>query len=447
MPDAVDLGFAARLPPAEAVEYFANKGYGAIDGWREAWQEAHSRAFVVARAARLDVLSTIRGSLDDALAKGTTREQFMREMEPRLKALGWWGREVRVDAAGGAELVQLGSPWRLKTIFDTNMRSVREAGRYRRAVQNVESRPYWMYTARMDSRTRDSHAAMNGRVFRHDDPIWRTFWPPNDFNCRCRVRALTEAQVRRRGLTVESSEGHLETIRQQVGVDKRTGEILYRPATRFRAPGVDMTPGPGWNYNPGANPGEPFGPVRGGGPVPPPEVVGGQTTWRELGLPPARDLPATPSPGPSADTGGTPRQMLMDALDDAGGRTVQIRANGVEETVFRGVESPVGEVLLTEGFVTHLIDHHAGEVRERWRQYILPTLRDPAEVWLVATLLDDGRIGYRRVFVGRFDDGRGTTGVVQEEPFGEMAWTFHRDDRAGTRQRKGYLLYEKERRR
>jgi len=100
--------------------------------------------------------------------------------------------------------------------------------------------------------TRASHAAMHGRVFHHDDPIWNTHYPPCAFNCRCRVRALTERQVRQRGIAVESSEGRLTEVTQEVGLDKRTGEVIERPAWQYTAPdGRSMTPSPGWNYNPG----------------------------------------------------------------------------------------------------------------------------------------------------------------------------------------------------
>ncbi|CAH8721330.1 hypothetical protein HTL2_006310 [Paenibacillus melissococcoides] len=46
---------------------------------------------------------------------------------------------------------------------------------------------------------------MHGRVFRADDPIWNTWYPPNGFRCRCTVRTLSERQVRERGLKVETT--------------------------------------------------------------------------------------------------------------------------------------------------------------------------------------------------------------------------------------------------
>jgi len=81
------------------------------------------------------------------------------------------------------------------------------AARRQQQEANVDSRPYWMYVAIIDPSTRPEHAAMNGRVFRYDDPIWQTHYPPLGPGCRCRVRALTESQVKARNITVESSVG------------------------------------------------------------------------------------------------------------------------------------------------------------------------------------------------------------------------------------------------
>ena len=255
MPDDIDLGFAAGLPPREAIAYLRAKGYAVSWNWWEVWESAHARAFTVAKAMQRDVLESIRGALDVALAKGQTRREFARELEPRLRALGWWGRQVVVSPDGGAEVVQLGSPHRLRTIFDSNMRSVYGAARQSQQEVNAESRPFWMYDARNDDRVRPSHAAMDGQVFRHDDPIWQSHYPPNGWNCRCRVRALTAAQVRSRGLRVSDSAGSLTTVQQQAGVDKRTGEVIERPGTAYRFRGRDgkmhtMLPDAGWGSAP-----------------------------------------------------------------------------------------------------------------------------------------------------------------------------------------------------
>ncbi|MDC9620131.1 phage minor head protein [Xenorhabdus sp. XENO-7] len=118
-------------------------------------------------------------------------------------------------------------------------------------MASADTHPYWQYVAIMDSRTRQSHAAMNGRVFRHDDPVWDKLYPPNDWGCRCRVRTLTAAQVKRMGLTVESSTGAVSSQPVETGVDQRTGEIYQSEVTTFQRGNQKMSTGAGWSNNTG----------------------------------------------------------------------------------------------------------------------------------------------------------------------------------------------------
>ncbi|SQI34952.1 phage head morphogenesis protein, SPP1 gp7 family [Leminorella richardii] len=252
MPMPVDLGYAMKLEPKLAVDYFRSKGYEITWNWQEALQSTHARAFTVAKAARLDVLDTIRSEVDRALSEGITEREFINTLTPRLQAAGWYGKQVVVDSAGGAEVVQLGSPQRLSTIYRTNLATSYQAGRYQQQLASTETHPYWQYIAILDSNTRDSHRALHGRVFHYTDLIWQTMYPPNDWGCRCRVRALTAAQVKQMGLKVESSVGRLDTGMAEAGVDKRTGEVYEQPVTTFTDGKRRMRTGVGWSGNAGS---------------------------------------------------------------------------------------------------------------------------------------------------------------------------------------------------
>lgn len=258
MADDFDLAYAVRLPNDEAIEYFRARTPSSTHwNWFDLLGEAHGKSFVVAKAVRTDVLSSIHYQMRRAIEKGISEAEFVRNLEINLKKLGWWGKQVVVSPDGGAEVVQLGSPHRLRTIFRTNMEVGVAHGAYRRQVDNKAARPYWKYMALMDKATRPSHATMNGKVFRADDPIWKTHYPPNGFGCRCFVMALTEKEMEEEGLVVSDSEGHLTRIRQEAGVNKRTGEVITVRGTQYRFTGKDgksrvMTPDPGWSYNPGS---------------------------------------------------------------------------------------------------------------------------------------------------------------------------------------------------
>lgn len=256
-PLAIDLKAIFGLEPEKAVEYMKAKGYAITWSWQEMLDQAHDQAFTVAKAMRLDLLSDIRGALETALQDGQTLAQFTKALQPVLETQGWWGKQVIVDSSGGAEMVQLGSPRRLKTIYQTNLQSAYMAGRKAEMEETVETHPYWMYVAILDGKTRPSHRALHGKVFRHDDPIWSSIFPPNGFNCRCRVVALTEAAVKRRGLAVVSSKGLVTTRTVETGADKRTGEIRTAQVTSLRTTDSEgrvavFSTDPGFNHAPGA---------------------------------------------------------------------------------------------------------------------------------------------------------------------------------------------------
>lgn len=255
-PNPADLKTIFGMEPKSAVAYLKSKGYAITWNWQEMLDQAHDQSFTVAKAMRLDLLSDIRGALETALQDGQTLKQFIADLQPVLESQGWWGQQVIVDSEGVGELVQLGSPRRLKTIYQTNLQSAYMAGRKAEMEQTAETHPYWMYVAILDGKTRPSHRALHGQVFRHDDPIWSAIYPPNGFNCRCRVVALSEAAVKRRGLKVVSSEGRMFTETVETGIDKRTGEVRTAPVTGIRttdAAGKAITfrTDPGFNHAPG----------------------------------------------------------------------------------------------------------------------------------------------------------------------------------------------------
>ncbi|MGR3966112.1 phage head morphogenesis protein [Pseudomonas sp. 910_23] len=256
VPSPADLKAIFGLEPEQAVAYLKSKGYAITWNWQDMLDQAHDQAFTVAKAMRLDLLSDIRGALETALQDGQTLKQFVTALQPTLESQGWWGKQVIVDSQGVGELVQLGSPRRLKTIYQTNLQSAYMAGRKATMEETTDTHPYWMYVAILDGKTRPSHRALHGQVFRHDDPIWASIFPPNGFNCRCRVVALTEAAVKRRGLRIVSSEGRMFTETVETGVDKRTGEIRTAEVTGLRttdAAGKPVTfrTDPGFNHAPG----------------------------------------------------------------------------------------------------------------------------------------------------------------------------------------------------
>lgn len=264
-----DLKYLIYLPPEKAIRFLKNKGFEYSWDWHEVWQDAHKKSFTVAKVMREDILTDIREAVEKAMEEGLTLEQFKKELQPTLKSKGWWGvvsgkpEEVREELLkrkltkdeslipDGDEpvTVKLGSPYRLKIIYRTNIQTSYMAGRYKTQIKNTDNHPYWQYVAVMDRRTRPSHSMLNGRVFKYDDPFWDDFYPPNGWGCRCRVRALSEDNIQNRKLDIDSAEGQLSQEMQIVS--RKTGEL--KPVAVYTDPltGHRISPDVGWSYNPG----------------------------------------------------------------------------------------------------------------------------------------------------------------------------------------------------
>lgn len=110
------------------------------------------------------------------------------------------------------------------------MQSAYSAARYQRLRDNVDNRPYWQYSAVGDERTRPAHLALNGKIYRYDDPFWATFYPPNGFNCRCSVIALGERDLQRHGMDKpdDSSEFLIEVERPADKAGNREKTIGFK---------------------------------------------------------------------------------------------------------------------------------------------------------------------------------------------------------------------------
>ena len=175
-------------------------------------------------------------------------KEFQKELKPTLQKKGWWGEQIVVDTQGNAEKVQLGSMYRLKTIYAVNMQTSYMTGRYKTQMDNTDNRPYWEYVAVLDSKTRPEHAQLHGLVYRYDDPFWASFYPPNGWRCRCRVNALSNYNLQKKNIKPSDSTG---TLSQEMRlVSKKSGE--YKPVTVYTDPltGKKIAPDVGWSHNP-----------------------------------------------------------------------------------------------------------------------------------------------------------------------------------------------------
>lgn len=135
-------------------------------------------AWTASNLAGIDQVTEVFTALNEALASGQTIDEW------RAAALETdWG----LSAA------------RLDLIFRAQVQTAYMAGHVQAFEDNSAERPYLMYTAINDNRTRPAHAALSGYIAQIDDPFWLTHTPPLGYNCRCSIVSLTPDQADSRG--------------------------------------------------------------------------------------------------------------------------------------------------------------------------------------------------------------------------------------------------------
>lgn len=222
---AIDQG--ARLPFDRQIEFFRSKLNLPTHTWTDIWQSMHDLSFVVAGAAKADLVADLRTAVDAAIAEGETLESFRRRFDEIVAKHGW-------SYTGGRN-------WRTRVIYDTNLRTSYAAGRIEQMTAMSATHPYWRYRhSHISQEPRLNHLAWDKLVLRWDDPWWRTHYPPNGWGCRCYAEALDERDMQRLGKDGPDTAPALNEVEATVG----RGDS--RRAVRVPE-GID----PGFAYAPG----------------------------------------------------------------------------------------------------------------------------------------------------------------------------------------------------
>ena len=259
--------FKAGPVPRDALAYFRDKDLRVGFDFQDVWGQEHAHSFTVAKAMKVDILDDVRAGLDEALAEGKTFRDFSRELKPKLQEKGWWGIKDEIDpSTGERRRVQLGSPRRLKTIYQSNLRSARSAGQWQRIQRTKETQPYLLYELGPSENHREEHVSWAGTLLPVDHPWWRDHMTPNGYGCKCRVRQVSEVEAERMEREgIQDPQAELETdpgtglptgrrqrrtmpvrrvpppTRTVSFTNRRTGEITQ----------VDQGLHPAWASNPG----------------------------------------------------------------------------------------------------------------------------------------------------------------------------------------------------
>lgn len=231
--------------PAEAVNYLANKKLKPSFSYLDVWHEEHAHAFTVAKSTGFNILTDTKKAIDDAITEGKTLTQFQKELTPTLQKQGWWGTKQTTDPLTGEKVTaKLGSPRRLKVIYETNLNQAYQAGIWER-TQKSNIITHYIYRIGPSQRHREDHLSWDGLTLPKDDAFWSAHWPINGYNCKCTARGITPStykKYQKTGVTdltdIEQGGGvrskkpittTAPTIKTTTFTNKRTGQTVNVP--------------------------------------------------------------------------------------------------------------------------------------------------------------------------------------------------------------------------
>ena len=165
--------------PQKALDYIKQKKLQIGFNYQDVWNEEHLTAFTAAKVMQLDILQDMKESIEKAIENGETLEQFKKNLLPILYQKGWTGKQLIEDPiTKEIKEVYIDTPSRLKTIYETNLRSAYMKGRFDRAY-NSTLHPYLMYRIGPSKNHRKEHLEWDGLILDKNDPFWLSHNPPN----------------------------------------------------------------------------------------------------------------------------------------------------------------------------------------------------------------------------------------------------------------------------
>lgn len=217
------VNFGFNNPPLDNIAFLMSKKGELLFDYDEIKFEAHQRAFTVAKVTQIDLLSDIQTSLENAFVEGQSFEKWKKELKPTLQKHGWFGKSVEVinPKTNEKKSIEVGAR-RLKKIFYINTRTAYQQSRAR--AQEQSSDEYLRYVAILDSRTRHTHAQMHGLILKKKDPFWEKNYPPNGWNCRCRVDSYSKDDLDEFGWRESSPAQKLNVAEKDWDYDTRNLE-------------------------------------------------------------------------------------------------------------------------------------------------------------------------------------------------------------------------------
>ena len=202
------------LPFKEQIEFFRRKANVPTNSYADIYNNEHDYAFVVAGANRNALLNDFRAAIDKAISQGTTIEEFRTDFAEIVERHGW-------SYNGGFN-------WRTRIIYETNLNSSYQAGRYQQ-LKDAKF-PYMEYLhSDYVEHPRELHESWDHLVLNFNDSWWDTHFPPNGYGCQCRVRGRTTGDLKRMGKNQPDKAPSINWVDKVIGENSGNPRIVRVP--------------------------------------------------------------------------------------------------------------------------------------------------------------------------------------------------------------------------
>lgn len=186
---ATQQAFGFGTPFAAQIEHLRQKLNLPTQRWDDLIGRAHDKAFVVAGAAKADLLADLHTAVLTHATDGAGLNAFRKDFQAIVAKHGWTGWTGEGTTEGEA--------WRTRVIYQTNMATSYAAGRWAQMTdpEVVKLHPYWRYL-HSDGvlNPRQQHVAWHGLTLPWDHPFWKTHFAPNGYGCQCRITSVTRKE-------------------------------------------------------------------------------------------------------------------------------------------------------------------------------------------------------------------------------------------------------------
>lgn len=182
-PAFLDLDFP------EAREHFLSRRVLDPEEFYSLEDAERFRSFTLARDTGEGLASLVKARLDAAMRPGGVGlQEFIGQFTGAIE--GAFESDIDPRAAAARYL---------ENVYRTTTATSYGAGRFKMQTDPdvAAALPFWEYLTAEDSRVRDEHIPLHGKVWRVGDPEGVAVYPPNGYQCRCVAVSVAEDEIDR----------------------------------------------------------------------------------------------------------------------------------------------------------------------------------------------------------------------------------------------------------